>query len=161
MRGYLNKPEITQQTFQDGWLKTGDMGYVSEGDLFITGRKKELIIVRGENYYPQDIEAALQELPGIYRNRCIAVASGDENRERLSVLAETSVEGTEALAALASSMRSRISTQIGLANVDVHLLKRRSIQRTTSGKYQRLLMARQLRNKELADSLLFSMTEET
>jgi acyl-CoA synthetase (AMP-forming)/AMP-acid ligase II len=122
MRGYLNKPEITQQTFQDGWLKTGDMGYVSEGDLFITGRKKELIIVRGENYYPQDIEAALQELPGNYRNRCIAEASGDENRERLSELAETSLEGTEAHAALASSKRTSISTHNGLAYEDVHLL---------------------------------------
>jgi acyl-CoA synthetase (AMP-forming)/AMP-acid ligase II len=157
MRGYLNKPEITAETFQNGWLKTGDMGYTSDDDLFVTGRKKELIIVRGENYYPQDVEAALQDVPEIYRNRCIAVAVSDGRGERLSVLAETSVDQQEALAALAGRVRSTISKQLGLASIDVHLLKRRSLQRTTSGKYQRLLMARQLRSDELRDSILFSL----
>lgn len=157
MRGYLNKPEITTETFQDGWLKTGDMGYTSGGDLFVTGRKKELIIVHGENYYPQDVETALQGEPDIYRNRCIAVAISDERGERLSVLAETSLEQQDALVALAGRVQSTISKQLGLANIDVHLLKRRSLQRTTSGKHQRLLMARQLRGNELRDSILFSL----
>jgi acyl-CoA synthetase (AMP-forming)/AMP-acid ligase II len=158
MRGYLNKPEITAETFQNGWLKTGDMGYISEGDLFVTGRKKELIIVHGENYYPQDVEAALQDVPDIYRNRCIAVAITDDRGDRLSVLAETSLEQQDALAGLAGRVQSTISKRLGLANVDVHLLKRRSLQRTTSGKHQRLLMARQLRSNELGDAILFSLT---
>jgi fatty-acyl-CoA synthase len=158
MRGYLNKPEVTAETFQDGWLKTGDMGYTSGGDLFVTGRKKELIIVHGENYYPQDVEAALQDMPDIYRNRCIAVAVSDERGERLSVLAETSLEQQDGLTALAGRVQATISKQLGLANIDVHLVKRRSLQRTTSGKYQRLLMARQLRRNELQDAILFSLT---
>ncbi len=158
MRGYLNQPEITAATFQDGWLKTGDMGYLSDGDLYVTGRKKELIIVRGENFYPQDVEAALCEVPDIYRDRCVAVAVSDARGDRLSVLAETSLDQPDALSGLAERMRAKINTEMGLANVDVHLLKRRSLQRTTSGKYQRLLMAQQLRNKELDESILYSLT---
>jgi fatty-acyl-CoA synthase len=158
MRGYLNKPEITRETFQDDWLRTGDMGYMFDADLYVTGRQKELIIVRGENYYPQDVEMALQEVPDIYRNRCVAVAISDEQGERLSVLAETSLDQHDALAALAGRVRATIAKRLGLASIDIHLLKRRSLQRTTSGKYQRLLMARQLRGNELRDAILFSLT---
>lgn len=158
MRGYLNKPEITAETFHGDWLKTGDMGFFSDGDLFVTGRKKEIIIVHGENYYPQDVEAALEGVPEIYRNRCVAVAISDERGEHLGVLAETQLDQQDALAALAKQMRTTISKQLGLANTDIHLLKPRSLQRTTSGKYQRLLMARQLRTNELNDLILYSLT---
>jgi fatty-acyl-CoA synthase len=157
MRGYLNKPEITSESVHNGWLRTGDMGYFSEGDLFVTGRKKELIIVHGENFYPQDVEAALAGVSEIYRNRCVAVATSDERGERVSVLAETGLDQQDALATLATRVRTTISQQLGLGSVDVHLLKRRSLQRTTSGKYQRLLMANQLRNNELTDSILYSL----
>jgi acyl-CoA synthetase (AMP-forming)/AMP-acid ligase II len=74
------------------------------------------------------------------------------------VLAETNLEQQDGLAALAGRVQATISKQLGLANIDVHLVKRRSLQRTTSGKYQRLLMARQLRRNELRDSILFSLT---
>lgn len=157
MCGYLNKPEVSAESFHDGWLKTGDLGYMSEGELFVTGRKKELIIMHGENYYPQDIEAALHEIPDIYRSRCIAVATLDEHGERLSVLAETGVTLPEKFQALAEEIRATVTKQLGLGRMDVHLLKRRSILRTTSGKYQRLLMAQQLRDKRLGELILYSL----
>src|SRR5262249_19285642 len=64
--GYFRNPEATRQTFgADGWLRTGDLGYVAGGDLYISGRSKDLIIVHGRNYYPQGIEWQVEEVPGI------------------------------------------------------------------------------------------------
>ncbi|MCG8422277.1 MAG: fatty acyl-AMP ligase [Proteobacteria bacterium] len=157
MRGYLNQPEATEATFQDGWLKTGDLGYFSEGELYITGRQKEFIIVNGQNYYPQDVEDIAREVPGVYRNRCIAVALYSEGDERMGVLAETDLSDDEELAALASSIQQTILHKLSISNVDVHLVARRTIKRTTSGKYQRILMARHLLDNELGDELRFSL----
>jgi len=71
---YYLRPEITAQAIQDGWYFTGDMGYLAGGELYITGRKKDLIIVGGKNIYPQDLEAIANTTPGITPGRSVAFA---------------------------------------------------------------------------------------
>jgi fatty-acyl-CoA synthase len=120
----------------DGWLRTGDLGYLRGGDLHVTGRIKELIIVRGSNYYPEDVEAAVRDLDGIHKRRCVAFA--DEG-ETMVLAAETRLTGADR-ARLTEDIRARVRAAIGLSGLRVYLLRPRSIQRTTSGKLQRLAM---------------------
>ena len=100
--GYWRRPVETKQTFgatiaapspgtpEDRWLKTGDLGFFSEGELFIVGRIKDLLIVRGRNHYPDDIEATV---PEISRGRAAAIAIVDENTEKLVVIVEVKKRG--------------------------------------------------------------------
>ena len=70
--GYYHRQDLTLLAFQDGWYLSGDMGYLAEGELFITGRKKDLIIVGGKNIYPQDLERLASEVDGIHPGRVVA-----------------------------------------------------------------------------------------
>src|SRR6185369_17475029 len=70
--GYMKDPESTARALQGGWYLSGDLGFVADGHLFITGRKKDLIIIAGRNYYPQDIERIVSDVPGIYPGRVVA-----------------------------------------------------------------------------------------
>ncbi|MCK4898187.1 MAG: AMP-binding protein, partial [Anaerolineales bacterium] len=72
LTGYYNRPNLTQKAFLDGWYLTGDLGYLANGELYITGRKKDLIIVGGKNIYPQDIERLAEEITGVYPGRVVA-----------------------------------------------------------------------------------------
>ncbi|WP_040795499.1 AMP-binding protein [Nocardia higoensis] len=144
--GYLGgDPASTASMFSDGWLRTGDLGYLRGGELFVTGRRKEMITVRGVNYYAQDVEHAVRGLDGLYQGRCIA-APDPEGADVIALIAETELEGADA-DALAERVRGRIAAELGLAAVEVHLVAPRSIPRTSSGKLQRLtagqLLARQ------------------
>ncbi|GAA2402296.1 hypothetical protein GCM10010191_07180 [Actinomadura vinacea] len=132
--GYLPAP--TADDFADGWLRTGDLGYRRGDEVFVTGRRKEMIIVRGANVYPQDVEAVAREVPGVFRRRCVAVAAPDGS-ESMLVIAESTLTGAEA-DALRAGLAARIGTELGLAAVTVHLVPPRSIPRTSSGKVRRL-----------------------
>ena len=72
LQGYYQRPDLTAAAIQDGWYYTGDMGYLSDGELYVTGRKKDLIIVAGKNVYPQDLEAIANDIPGVYPGRAVA-----------------------------------------------------------------------------------------
>ena len=74
MRGYLDQPAATAAALRDGWLDTGDLGFLHQGELFLTGRAKEILLVRGRNYSPADLELAVAELPDVRRG-CVAAAS--------------------------------------------------------------------------------------
>ncbi len=131
-------PRAAAEFTADGWLRTGDLGYLRCGELFVTGRSKEMITVRGENHYPQDVEAVARDVPGVSKGRCVAVADRDDTgRERVLLIAETGAEGVAA-EALAAELRRRIRAALGLDAVVVHLVPPRSLPRTSSGKYQRL-----------------------
>ncbi|MFD2419693.1 AMP-binding protein [Amycolatopsis pigmentata] len=122
----------------DGWLRTGDLGYLRDGELYFTGRIKEMITVRGENVYPLDVEAIVRSVPGVYKGRCVAFADG----ERIVVCAETRETDRERLTA---EIIARCSAELGLGDLAVHLVRPRTIPRTTSGKLQRLGMRERLR----------------
>jgi acyl-CoA synthetase (AMP-forming)/AMP-acid ligase II len=124
-----------------GWLRTGDLAYRRDGETYVTGRLKEMITVRGANYYPQDVELIARTVPGVFRGNCAAVAGTtgdvDGGAEEVVLVVETSL--TEAAAdQLAADLRRRVAAGLGLAAVAVRLVKPRTIPRTSSGKVRRL-----------------------
>ncbi|UGT72450.1 fatty acyl-AMP ligase [Nocardia gipuzkoensis] len=134
--GYLTAdPSRVAGLFADGWLRTGDLGYLRDGELFVTGRCKDMITVRGVNYYAQDVEAAVRGLDGVYKGRCTAAI--DPDADVIALIAESERTGAGA-DALTEAIRARIAAELGLAAVRVHLVAPRSIPRTSSGKLQRL-----------------------
>ncbi|MGQ4615264.1 AMP-binding protein [Nocardia sp. R7R-8] len=135
--GYLTaEPARVAGLFTGGWLRTGDLGYLRDGELFVTGRCKDMITVRGVNYYAQDVEAAVHDLDGVYKGRCTAAIDPDD-ADVIALIAESEHTGADA-DALTEAIRARIAAELGLAAVQVHLVEPRSIPRTSSGKLQRL-----------------------
>ncbi len=140
MEGYHELAELTSEVFRDGWLDTGDMGFIHEGSLFLYGRKKDLIILRGRNYAPHDIEQNLEGLPGL-RAGCWAavglVPEGGEGEE-LVVLVERTRRGRASEdAELARAVSARISERTGLVAGRVLVLRSGTLPRTSSGKIRR------------------------
>lgn len=139
MLGYYDQPEVTAEVLRDGWLYTGDVGYMVGGELYITGRKKEVLIVGGRNYYPDDLEAVVERLEGIRSGRVVATSYDDPETatEVVVVLAETALED----AGERSNLRLLIRTALieaGYPVGKVVLLPPRTIQTTPNGKLKRV-----------------------
>ncbi|TCJ96996.1 AMP-binding protein [Nocardia alba] len=135
--GYLTAdPASTAELFTEGWLRTGDLGYQRAGELYVTGRSKDMITVRGVNYYAHDVEAAVRDLDGVYKGRCIAAADPDGG-DTIVVIAETDLAAT-ATEELGTAIAGRIAARLGLTAVRVYPVAPRSIPRTSSGKLRRL-----------------------
>ncbi|MCL8009746.1 fatty acyl-AMP ligase [Streptomyces sp. AS02] len=153
--GYWNRSELTAETFRAvtadgraGCLRTGDLGALRDGELYVTGRIKEMLIQHGRNLYPQDIEQAVQESGDAFRRGGGAVFNvTDEASERAHVvvvqeLRARATSDEEALARLAASVQALLSRQFQLPAVSVVLVRPGVIRKTTSGKTQRTLMRR-------------------
>ena len=137
--GYLNGPgpAADPTTFTaDGWLRTGDLGYLRAGELFFAGRAKEMITVHGVNTYPSDVEAEVGEVAGVRRGRCVALSRLDPH-EHIAVVAETALPEAEH-DALRREIAARVRRALGLSALTVHLTAPDSLPRTTSGKLRRL-----------------------
>jgi fatty-acyl-CoA synthase len=138
--GYLGESRAESAA---GWLPTGDLAYTRDGEVFITGRRKEMITVRGANYYPQDVEVIARGVPGVFRGHCAAVAgpgsAGADSAyaEAVVLIAETTLSGAAA-DELAGELRRRVAAELGLTQVTIRLVKPRAIPRTNSGKVRRL-----------------------
>jgi acyl-CoA synthetase (AMP-forming)/AMP-acid ligase II len=90
LTGYYHRPDADKEAFRDGWYLTGDLGFISDGELYVAGRKKDLIIVGGKNIYPQDIEALSYGVPGIHAGRSVAFGVFNEKLVRkMCLVAET------------------------------------------------------------------------
>ena len=150
MDHYLGMSPEASGVSDGGWVKTGDIGFMHEGRLHVTGRSKEMIIVRGSKYYPFDVEAVAREVPGVYRDHVIAFAYADEQDERIVIMAETE-NGSGTAREFEASVREAVVEELGLSAVDIVSMKPRTLARTTSGKFQRLLMRERLRAGELND----------
>ncbi|MGH9844778.1 MAG: fatty acyl-AMP ligase [Blastocatellia bacterium] len=146
--GYFRNPEATAGAWRDGWLHTGDLGYLADGELFICGRIKELIIIRGANYYPQDIEWAVRDLPGVKRGNVVAFGVNEGGEERLVVLAEA--DAREA-ADLRQAIANRVRETAGLEVYRVVPVPAGTLLRTTSGKLQRRKMKQLYEQGELSE----------
>jgi acyl-CoA synthetase (AMP-forming)/AMP-acid ligase II len=136
MAGYFGRKDLTDEALHDGWLDTGDLGFVHDGELFVCGRHKDTVIIRGANHAPQDFEAALEGLPGV-RTGC-AVAVGfvpeGEEEEALAMLVETTPDASPALA---SDVSSRVLERTSILPAHVELLAPGTLPRTSSGKMRR------------------------
>ncbi|MGH9369389.1 MAG: AMP-binding protein, partial [Thermoanaerobaculia bacterium] len=133
-RGYWDAGAASAQTWRGGWLHTGDLGYTARGNLFVCGRLKEVIVVRGANFYPQDIEWALRDLPGIKRGN--VAAFGVDGREGEELVLAVEVEG-RGNGDLRQRIASRIWEAAGLEVARIALVPPGALPRTSSGKMQR------------------------
>lgn len=163
--GYWSRPAEEQQCFGatlvdpspgtpvGPWLKTGDLGFVSGGELFIVGRIKDLLIIRGRNHYPEDIEATVQQITG---GRVAAISVPVNSTEKLVTVielkkrGESTVEVGQWLTSVKSDVTSAISNAHGLNVGDLVLVPPGSIPTTTSGKIRRAACAEQYRQDEFA-----------
>ncbi|WP_410870169.1 AMP-binding protein [Nocardia sp. A7] len=152
--GYLRDDEVTAAAIEDGWLRTGDLGLLENGELIIVGRVKEMIIVGGRNFFPDDVEETARRVSGVYKGHCVAVA--DSDAERIIVVAESDHEAeTPEGDAVVADISSAVSRALALSAVSVLLVPARTLPRTTSGKWQRTLVA------ELARAYLSSRIPST
>ncbi|MGE0792501.1 MAG: fatty acyl-AMP ligase [Sandaracinaceae bacterium] len=144
MEGYYELPHVTAETIgPDGWMRTGDLGYLANGEVFICGRAKDVIIVNGKNYYPQDLEWAGSGVAGVRAGNVVAFPSYQQGlgREAVVVVAETKeAAGRDKLATL---VKSEIAKATGLTVDQVVIVDSGTIPKTSSGKLQRR-KARQL-----------------
>jgi 1-acyl-sn-glycerol-3-phosphate acyltransferase len=137
--GYFRNADATRALFHDEWLDTGDLGYMADADLYVTGRVKDIIIRAGRNLHPEELENAVGTLTGV-RKGCVAVFASpdpDGGAERLVVMAETRLTGDDARAALRSEIVSTTVDLLGVAPDDVVLAPPRTVPKTSSGKIRR------------------------
>lgn len=130
MSGYLG---ATQQPFADGWLRTGDLGYLSDGKLYVTGRMKDVVIVLGHNYYPEDFEWAASRVEGVRGGRCVAIARPESE----SVVLIVEPRRVPDLDDLALRIKRAVTDAIGIAPAEVVVVPRGTIELTSSGKLRR------------------------
>jgi fatty-acyl-CoA synthase len=137
MHSYFRNAEATSDCLIDGWLDTGDMGYTAKGYLFIVGRAKDMIIINGKNHWPQDIEWAVEQLPGFNHGDIAAFAIEMENGEEApAVLVHCKVSDPVERIRLRDQIADKVRSVTGMSCV-VELVPPRTLPRTSSGKLSR------------------------
>jgi acyl-CoA synthetase (AMP-forming)/AMP-acid ligase II len=141
---YFADPDSTVQALRDGWYYSGDLGYLADGHLFVTGRMKDLIIVAGRNIYPQDVEQIISSVAGVYPGRVVALGLDDPSigTQRLIVLAEVEKVPQTGDSDLACEVRARLSEELDCVIDDLRLLPHMWLSKTSSGKIARRLNLR-------------------
>jgi fatty-acyl-CoA synthase len=148
MQGYYKQPALTAETIRGGWLHTGDLGYLADGELFVCGRASDVIIAHGRNYHPQDLEWAVDDLAGVRHGRVVAFGVPVPGRsDRMVIVVEAS--GTVEPPDLITAIRRRISGLFGVYVDDVAVAPSGTIGRTTSGKVRRAAAKAQYERGEL------------
>lgn len=137
--GYFQLPEETERVLVAGWYYSGDLGFLSEGELFVTGRKKDLIIIGGKNFYPQDIERIVSADEDVISGRVVALGNFDPElgTEELIVLAESNLDEEELRQAVGQRLRRSLTSQLDCVVSDLRLLPHMWLLKTSSGKIAR------------------------
>jgi len=135
--GYWNRPDLTAAVLRDGWYRAGDLGFVHGGEVYVLGRKNDMMIIAGKNVYPEDVEAIAHEHPAVHDGRAVAlgVDNAETGTEDLVIVAE--VEGDDAFrdaSAIERAIRQAVSTELGVAVRRVFLKPRGFIVKSTAGK---------------------------
>ena len=137
MPGYFGEPEATARVLKDGWLDTGDLGFWSDGEIVVTGRAKDLIIVNGRNIWPQDIEWAIEALPRLRQGDACAFSVETGAGEEVVVLVMSYVGNAAELEALTGSIRQTVKESAGV-DCRIELISRKfGLPLTSSGKLSR------------------------
>jgi len=131
-RGYHEHPDATREIFGNGKVRTGDKGYIADGMLYVSGRLKDVVILRGRNYDPQTIESLVARVPGVRADHVVAIGCPGEHGEDLVVVAETDRQTPEI-----EAIRREVKGSLGIGPSEVVLLPSGSLPKTTSGKLQR------------------------
>jgi acyl-CoA synthetase (AMP-forming)/AMP-acid ligase II len=149
LTGYYNRPDLSSKAFHDGWYLTGDLGYIANNEVYITGRKKDLIIVGGKNIYPQDLESLASEVSGVHPGRVVAFGVPNEvtGTEDVVIIAEVDVDNQDVydcdfdnspeIGRISDEIRMRITRGSDIALRLVKLVKRGWLVKTSSGKIAR------------------------
>ncbi len=148
--GYLQNPEETAKLYCGTWLNTGDLGYLASGEIYLTGRAKDMIIRGGQNIYPYELEEAIGNLPGI-RKGCVAVfgvADGHSGTERLVAVAETREREAAARESICRQINDIALARLGTPVDDIVLTRPQGVLKTSSGKIRRAA-TRELYEKDL------------
>jgi acyl-CoA synthetase (AMP-forming)/AMP-acid ligase II len=134
---YYQRPDLNP--FDAGWYMTGDMGYIAGGELYVVGRSKDLIINAGKNIYPQDIEAIVNEIPGVHAGRVVVFGVPDEREgtELIAIVAEVATEDREERRKISGSIRRTVTAYSQVTASYVHLVGERWLIKTSSGKIVR------------------------
>jgi 1-acyl-sn-glycerol-3-phosphate acyltransferase len=137
--GYRDSPEASKALRDGAWLNTGDLGYIAEADLFVTGRAKDVIIRAGRHVFPYELEEVVGRVPGVRRGAVVAFACADEpsGTERLVIVAETRETDEGRRAHLRAEIERLTAERLGMAPEDVVLVPPRSVPKTSSGKLRR------------------------
>ena len=159
MLGYYNNPEATARVLSaDGWLRTGDLGFVDEaGCLYVTGRLKDLMILGGENIAPNDVEEIVDHVPGVRYSAAVGVESERSGTQRLHVIAEVRDESAtlETYHHLVTEIVKRVHEGRGHRPARVHLVRSGTIPKTSSGKIQRARLGQMIQEGALRDHLVY------
>ncbi len=138
--GYYNRPDLTENVLNDGWYWTGDLGFLRDGELYVVGRKKDLLIIGGENIYPQDIEEIVSSHAAIHDGRAVAMGIYSPNlgTEEIFVVAEVEDEvHMRQQEGIENELRSRIVAGLGIAVKGIFLKPEKWIVKSTAGKAAR------------------------
>lgn len=152
MTGYLNDPSATAHALADGWLRTGDLGYVHEGELFITGRSKDIVVVNGRNLHAEDVERLVHQVTGIRKGGVVAFSSLGGKTEALVIAAESPLSDQVERSRCRASIQRQVWRETGVTPERVVLLQPGSLPKTSSGKLQRHRAASLIRDGVLMDS---------
>ena len=148
--GYWNRPDLTATVFPDGRLMTGDLGVMRDGELFVTGRIKDLLIVRGRNLYPQDLEQTMETAdPDLRPGRGVAVSVAGENRELLVLIQEPTTRTPDDPDRIIGNMQRLVTEEHGVTPDVIVLIAPGTLPKTTSGKLQRSAAAKLFNDEQL------------
>ncbi len=139
LTGYYHRDDLTEKAFVDGWYLTGDYGFTVDGELFVSGRKKDMLIVGGKNVYPQDLESLTYEVPGVHAGRSVAFGMYNEaeGTEDVVIIAEVDSEDPAEQQKIADAIRMHVTKNSAVALRYVKVVDSKWILKTSSGKTAR------------------------
>jgi len=148
--GYFGNAGATEEAFGDGWLHTGDLGYFAEGQLYICGRAKDLIILNGKNYYPQDIEKVVSEVDGVRDGQCVAFSRLDERGAEVAVVVAEARRAAVTSPEIRDAIVAAVRREIGVTLDEVIFIQRGTLPKTSSGKVKRSAARQRLQSNTLS-----------